>query len=361
MFTKPTIKYSLKTFGLIFSFILIYSTTGILLAKQVALFNNTKNIQVKESAIALPEVGHITNDGTVEPLQPTNDKPTITTYTVAQGDTVESIAKKFDISSNTVRFANDLTKKSILKVGQKLIILPVTGIEYTVQKGDTLSTIAKRFHADATEIISFNDIESAKIKIGDKIIIPNAEPLSPTKDIPVEKTSTLTKTSQQTKKISTPAKVAIEEKITPTTTTVDTPDGTDEADDNQEQKPSTYFIHPVPGSRLSQGLHGYNGVDFAAPTGTPILAAADGVVIVEKGAGKWYGGYGNYIVVEHENGTQTLYSHNSKNLVTVGDIVKQGQTIGLIGSTGRSTGPHLHFEVRGGKNPWVGNKKGTTY
>jgi murein DD-endopeptidase MepM/ murein hydrolase activator NlpD len=122
-----------------------------------------------------------------------------------------------------------------------------------------------------------------------------------------------------------------------------------------------YFSHPVPGSVLTQGLHGYNSVDFGAPLGTPVLAAADGVVIVEKGAGKWYGGYGNYIVIEHDNGTQTLYSHNSKNLVNVGDEVKQGQKIALVGSTGRSTGNHLHFEVRGGTNPWVGIKKLTQF
>ena len=117
----------------------------------------------------------------------------------------------------------------------------------------------------------------------------------------------------------------------------------------------------MPGSRLSQSLHGYNSVDFAAPLGTPILAAADGIVIVAKKDNGFSGGYGNYIVISHANGTQTLYSHLSKVSVNVEDVVKQGDEIGKCGRTGRATGNHLHFEVRGGINPWVGMKVGTAF
>lgn len=287
------------------------------------------------------------------------EKPVITVYTVQNGDTLSGIASKFSISTNTILWANDLTRASKIKVGQKLTILPVTGVQYTIKKGDTMSSIAKKFDGDIDEILSYNDLEDAgKIKIGMVLIIPNGE---------------FAVAHQQVE--STPKKSVQEKKETPPTATAVTAQqvpssiDTDDRINNGAVPPvevsgvdtSSYFAHPIPSSVQTQGRHGYNAVDFGAPTGTPVLAAADGVVIVEKGAGKWYGGYGNFIVIEHDNGTQTLYAHNSKNIVNVGDTVKQGQQIALSGSTGRSTGPHLHFEVRGGKNPWVGKAKGTQY
>ena len=101
----------------------------------------------------------------------------------------------------------------------------------------------------------------------------------------------------------------------------------------------------------TQGLHGYNGVDIGAPNGTPIIAAAGGSVVVSRNSG-WNGGYGNYIVIKHENGTQTLYAHMSEIVVVSGQSIVQGQVVGSVGSTGKSTGSHLHFEVRGAKNPF---------
>jgi murein DD-endopeptidase MepM/ murein hydrolase activator NlpD len=101
----------------------------------------------------------------------------------------------------------------------------------------------------------------------------------------------------------------------------------------------------------TQGIHGYNAVDLAAAHASPVRAAAAGEVIVSKSSG-WNGGYGNYIVVRHGNGTQTLYAHLSSNVVGVGAFVAAGERIGYMGSTGRSTGTHLHFEVRGATNPF---------
>ena len=111
------------------------------------------------------------------------------------------------------------------------------------------------------------------------------------------------------------------------------------------------FIHPVPGATRTQGIHGYNGVDLAAAIGTPVRAAASGEVIVSKSSG-WNGGYGNYVVIKHSNGTQTLYAHTSSNTVGVGATVEAGETIAYVGNSGRSTGAHLHFEVRGASNPF---------
>jgi len=111
--------------------------------------------------------------------------------------------------------------------------------------------------------------------------------------------------------------------------------------------------------RRTQGAHhGVKAVDLGAPTGTPIWASASGVVVVSKpGNSKnpWNGGYGKFVVIEHPNGTHTLYSHMSQIFVKQGEYVKQGQEIGLVGSTGRSTGPHLHFEVWGAHNPGLDN------
>ena len=102
----------------------------------------------------------------------------------------------------------------------------------------------------------------------------------------------------------------------------------------------------------SQGIHGYNGVDLGAPIGTSVMAAADGTVVTAKSGG-YNGGYGNYVVVQHGNGSQTLYAHMSKVATYAGASVVQGQVIGSVGSTGKSTGAHLHFEIRNGiRNPF---------
>ncbi|MBI3075361.1 MAG: M23 family metallopeptidase, partial [Parcubacteria group bacterium] len=107
----------------------------------------------------------------------------------------------------------------------------------------------------------------------------------------------------------------------------------------------------VSGGRKTQGLHGFNGVDIGAPYGTPVYAAAAGTVIVSRPSG-WNGGYGQYVVISHSNGTQTLYSHMGSIVASEGAYLEQGQILGYVGSTGRSTGPHLHFEVRGARNPF---------
>jgi murein DD-endopeptidase MepM/ murein hydrolase activator NlpD len=121
-----------------------------------------------------------------------------------------------------------------------------------------------------------------------------------------------------------------------------------------------YFIKPVP-CPLSQGRHDTYAVDMSCHTaGTPIKAAASGVVV--RASEGWSGGYGNLVVIQHPNGMITFYAHmlNGSMKVSVGEHVTQGQVIGNVGSTGRSTGPHLHFEVRNGRNPGF-DKTGTAW
>ncbi|HEY4519693.1 MAG TPA: M23 family metallopeptidase [Candidatus Paceibacterota bacterium] len=234
----------------------------------------------------------------------------ISLYVVRRGDTLSGIAKLFDVSINTIVWANDLSRSESLKVGQMLTILPVTGVSYTVKKGDTLASVAKKFGGDAGEIASFNDVGNV-LQVGTDIIIPNGE-------------------------------VAVSVAASPART----------QSFGSGIQYIGYYVRPIIGGTRTQGIHGYNGVDIASPVGTPIIASASGDVIISKEGG-WNGGYGNYVVVRHPNGTQTLYSHNLRNAVGIGEYVVQGQIIAYIGATGRTTGPHVHFEIRNGpRNPF---------
>ena len=244
-----------------------------------------------------------------------NSNDQISVYVVHEGDTLSQIAKMFDVSPNTILWANDIPRKSALKVGQKLVILPVSGIQYTVRKGDTINKIAKNFSADAGDIRDFNDIQDSTLSVGDVIIIPDGME-APTPVV-------------------TPIKKFINSIISPEPSGVDT---------------SGYFIRPAKGPK-TQGVHGHNGIDISGRGGLSVVAAAEGRVLISLSSG-YNGGYGSYIVINHPNGTQTLYGHLSANFVSAGDYVSQGQLIGNIGNTGKSTGPHLHFEIHGAKNPF---------
>ncbi len=250
---------------------------------------------------------------------------TISMYIVQQGDTLSDIAKLFGVTPSTILWANDLPSGSTLHVGESLVILPVTGVKYTVKKGDTLASIAKRYGVNATEIAVYNGVDDDLLSVGTEIIVPNGEvAASPSKTAPAKNSS---------QKIYAPTRNA---GPAGTLTQVD------------------YYIAPLSNYVKTQGIHGYNGVDLA-PIGdksAPIMASADGVVVVAKDGG-WNGGYGSYVVINHGNGSQTLYSHMSKVSVDVGQSVVQGQVIGNVGSTGKSTGPHVHFEIRDGiRNPF---------
>jgi murein DD-endopeptidase MepM/ murein hydrolase activator NlpD len=323
-----------------------------LFANQVTTISQAQISAVKDVSVVASDVGQIEEESSdAGQITIQDEKPLITVYTVKSGDTLSTIASQFSISTNTILWANDLTKKSVVRVGQKLTILPVSGVVYTVGKGNTLGGIAAKFDVDIEEIISFNDLEEDKtIRVGMKLIIPNGE-------LPVEK-----------KPVVEPVKVAVKKEVKTEIAKTAVVEKTEEKVVSEkteviEEKPTTssgYFTHPIPGSVLTQGAHGYNSVDFGAPVGTPVLASAEGKVIVAKPSG-YNGGYGKNIVIEHANGTQTLYAHLSSVSVSVDDEVTKGQQIALSGNTGRSTGPHLHFEVRGGTNPWVGIKKLTKF
>lgn len=266
-------------------------------------------------------------DATVGPVRTSQEPPVDTEtsdriylYVVHKGDTMKQIAKAFGVSVNTIMWANDLTSQTV-KEGDQLVILPVSGVRYQIKDGDTLKSIAKKYKADVSDIARFNGVnEFSKLAVGDELIIPDGE-------------------------IDTPS---------PVITNSNKPNPNSRVSNllkNLYSGPEYpgYYIRPLAGGVKTQGIHGHNGIDLAARTGTPIFASADGIVIVAK-TGGWNGGYGNYVVISHSNGTQTLYAHMSKVNTSVGAQVSQGDTIGFVGASGKATGPHVHFEIRGAMN-----------
>ncbi len=260
----------------------------------------------------------------------------ISLYLVQTGDTLSQVATMFSVSVNTIVWANQLSSSKDIHPGQTLLILPISGVQHTVAKGETLGDIAKNYGGDAQEILAYNGLASEKdLHAGDTVTIPGGE-------MPVPKAATPSAKSHSSSAGSTGLTEPIHT-------------GTGMPGLKVASGPSIpgYFIDPLPGSIKTQGLHGYNAVDLSDGKDgvTPVLAAARGRVIVSR-VGGWNGGYGNYVVIDHPNGTQTLYGHLAKNLVWQGQSVVQGQIIGYEGNTGRTTGPHLHFEVRGAANPF---------
>ncbi len=245
-----------------------------------------------------------------------NNHGEISIYVVREGDSLSSIASMFDVSVNTIIWANNMSRGQKLTIGETLVILPVTGIQHTVKKGDTLASLAKKYGSDVEEILSFNGIEEGALMIGNTLIIPDGEIVA----------------------------------VQPTTRPASTKLG-----GTILTAGAGYYKSPVASYRKTQGIHGHNGVDLGAYLGAPILAAAGGEVIIARSgcvSRGCNGGYGNYVVVKHGNGTQTLYAHLLTVTVSVGDVLVQGQQLGTMGNTGRSTGTHLHFEIRGAKNPF---------
>ena len=243
----------------------------------------------------------------------------VTDYIVKKGDTIEGIAKRFKISSRTLLSANNLNSKSIIKPGQALTVLPVSGTRYRVVKGDTLSKIAHRFHASIKEIVVFNNLknESSIIK-GQVLIIPGGYPSGRTTNFPHGLTPNTSKEKSTIK--------------------------------SWPSLPG-YFGYPTVSTAHDIGiLHHLNAVDITAPCGTPIYASAAGFIDKITRNDRWYG---NEIRILDDNGTFTVYAHLSKILVREGEKVEKGQMIGRMGQTGNANGCHLHFEVHGAQNPFV--------
>lgn len=259
------------------------------------------------------------------------------TYTVQKGDSVFGIAKEYNLKPESVLWANYEKLQDdpqMVEVGLPLNIPPADGVYYKWKKGDKLEKVAEKYHADVLKILAWPgnnlDMTNPVFEEGKYYMIPDG-----TSEFRVWVVPDMARgKSGTTAKIAGPG-------------ACDT--GTGGA------VGSGYFIWPTTGVHGISGNDywgGHLGIDIAALTGNMILAADSGVVTY---AGPIGGGYGIMVMIDHGNGYRSLYGHLSQTKVSCGQSVSQGQVIALSGSTGNSTGPHLHFEVRyygGFVNPW---------
>jgi len=243
------------------------------------------------------------------------DRKSVVEYTVKSGDTISTISRQFGVSVNTILWANGLSAVSTIRQGDKLMIPPVTGVLHKVAKGETLGIIANKYGVSSNTIASANGLDEAgRLSVGQSLIIPGGQKTTTAKAI--------TKANSSYR-----ATDIIKDIVKP---------------DNAKPQ-SGKMQWPTQGYRITQYYSGrHTGVDIANKTGTPLYAADDGTV--EK-AGWNASGYGNMILINIGGGMEIRYGHASKIYVSPGQSVSKGEVIGLMGSTGRSTGPHLHFEV----------------
>ncbi|NCN06968.1 MAG: M23 family metallopeptidase [Candidatus Pacebacteria bacterium] len=237
-------------------------------------------------------------------------------HTVVEGETLSSIAERYGLQVETILWENDLTERSKIKPGDELRILPVDGIRHKVARGETIFSIGKKYNLEGSEVqvlvdYPFNDFlndETFELATGQFLMVPNG-------------TRTVVASSSR-----------------PTVTRV-TPDA-------GSVTAFGSFVWPAAG-RITQGYSFFHkAFDIANSSGGSILAADSGVVTQ---AGWLDGfGYGNRVMIDHGNGMQTLYAHMSSIQVRSGQRVNRGDVLGQMGSTGRSTGTHLHFEIRQG-------------
>lgn len=223
----------------------------------------------------------------------------IKTYVVKKGESLFSIAKRFNISIDAILSVNNMRDASILRIGTVLKIPNMNGIYYSVRKGDSLSSITTRYRVDMNKLVDVNELESSVIYVGQKLFIPGA---------------------------------ALSEW-------------------ERAEALGTLFKYPVRGrltSRMGFRIDPFTkrrayhaGIDIANRIGTPVHASQSGKVIFSG----YKGHYGKTVILSHQQGYSTVYGHLDKILVKKGQVVRQGDKIGTVGNTGRSTGPHLHFEI----------------
>jgi murein DD-endopeptidase MepM/ murein hydrolase activator NlpD len=257
---------------------------------------------------------------------------TVGEYTVQRGDALFSIAKQFNIKPETLLWANrDLLKDTpdSLRPGQVLNVPPVDGVYYQVKQGDTLASIADEFSANVEDILNWPgnniDLTDQQVKPSENVMVPGGH-----REVVNWIVAVYASGRSGTANLGSSACPA-------------GPVG------------STAFIWPIGNHFLSGNEYwsGHLGIDIAASMGDPVWAADTGVVTV---AGWSNSGYGNVVMIDHGNGWLTVYGHLSQVTVSVCQGVAAGQSIGSAGSTGNSTGAHLHFETRlfdQFVNPWT--------
>ncbi len=253
-----------------------------------------------------PKTGTQIIEGTTDP-ETVPKRDAVEIYIVQSGDNLGKISEKFGLSLSTLLWSNSLTSRSTIRPGDELSILPIDGIYYTVKSGDTLSRIARTYNVTTKEIKDFNEMQSDTLSIGKKLLLPGGEAPSPT--------SSARSTASVTSLFKAPSK----------------------------QAPAVGgWVWPTDWHVMTQ-YYGWKhtGIDVDGDYSTFSYAARGGVVIYSG----WRNGYGITVEIDHGDGYVTRYAHHSKLLVSRGETVVAGQVLAQTGTTGRSTGTHLHFEV----------------
>lgn len=285
-------------------------------------------------------------------------------YVVKENDTISSIAQQFGVNIGTILWNNNLTERQYIRPGDALRVPPVSGMLVTVKKGDTVSKLAATYGADEADILAFNNVsEGTPLPSGSELIIPGGRPPAPVQDRVIVAVRRESPVPSRERPKPTPIAVATPANKPQTETTpaeIVSPDelnanegegnvsedgssGFKPEDVDTSNLPKTRLLWPTSSHVITQ-YYGWRhtGVDIDGDYASPIYAAEDGVV--EK-AGWNSGGYGLMILLDHAGGLVTRYAHTSKMFIKAGDTVHKGEVIAMVGTTGRSTGTHLHFEV----------------
>lgn len=237
-------------------------------------------------------------------------------YVVQDGDTLSTIAAQFGITTQTVLWSNNLSSTTTIRPGQELYILPVTGIAHTVLPGETLEGIVNKYGGNIEDVVAYNGLADASaVTAGVELVIPEGKQPAPPPVVKLASVGSIFSSGSN---------------------------AYGSAGSNASVSYGTKLQWPTSARRVSQYFGPYHtGIDIDGVCGDPVYAAESGVVVSTG----WYGGYGNQIVVDHGGGLRTRYAHLSKISVSGGQAVSRGQYIGAEGTTGRSTGCHVHFET----------------
>jgi murein DD-endopeptidase MepM/ murein hydrolase activator NlpD len=300
----------------------------------------------------------------VEPVAAPALPVTPQTYVVATGDTIYSIARRYGVSVDAILWANNLTDANVVKVGQKLVIPPSTGKLHVVKDGDTLDALAQSYGVSKVGIATVNGLDDrSTLASGQRLLIP--VPVKPPVLDPAFVPAPLTAAST-TGPVPVATGPATGSPVPPLISTIaplvqapgimtsssastTTVTGGPSVTVNSVRAPKLGwpFSMTAPKTGISQGFRpGHTGCDLYTPAGTTIGACAAGTVRLAEKDPPGFTGYGWIVVIDHGNGVSTWYAHLGSFAVKQDDKVEAGQRIGTVGMTGRTTGPHLHLELR---------------
>ncbi len=323
-----------------------------------------KNMDYSTQAPVISNEAFVSNNGilgTDSELEKYDSTQKINSYIVKKGDTLEGIAKKLKVTKEVLIASNaDIKKTDLLKTGQQLVIIAVKDSSHkqalpledskAITKKKELEPLSSPLPSTKKPLAPLVKAKESK-KTKESVVTPEPKPevienKVEIKPLPVD-------TAPVTNPILLPT--------TQVQTQVSLPDTSISSDQSLENINEGY-IWPFPQGigRVSQGRHADNAYDFSAPKGTPIYAVQEGSIFIAHPTG-YNGGYGLYVVMNFNDGRQAIYGHMSKVAVEAGQEVKQGDIIGYVGSTGKSTGPHLHLGFHGElSNPYLGIKVNST-